>query len=166
MGNVRRGYFFFEKLEFIQGCTPSENDRLNFGDFLFNTRNTLELVGKSAIWRGELPVAYFNSNLMRISFYKKYIASNFFANLLFNTQVAIQSFRGIAIGTTSVAAIYSRDLFDVEVILPELEEQLKIVEVLGDFDAEILKIDSRISKVRLLKQAMMQELLTGKTRLI
>lgn len=46
------------------------------------------------------------------------------------------------------------------------EEQQAIAGVLSDMDAEILALEQRRDKTRLLKQGMMQELLTGRTRLI
>ena len=47
-----------------------------------------------------------------------------------------------------------------------LEEQTAIADVLSDMDAEIAALEQRLVKTRALKQGMMQELLTGKTRLI
>ena len=45
-------------------------------------------------------------------------------------------------------------------------EQTAIAEVLSDMDAELAALAQRREKTRLLKQAMMQELLTGRTRLV
>jgi type I restriction enzyme S subunit len=45
-------------------------------------------------------------------------------------------------------------------------EQAAIAEVLSDMDAELWALEQRREKTRGLKQAMMQELLTGKTRLV
>lgn len=53
-----------------------------------------------------------------------------------------------------------------EVPLPSLNEQQAIATVLSDMDAEIVALEQKRDKVRALKQAMMQELLTGKTRLL
>jgi type I restriction enzyme, S subunit len=50
--------------------------------------------------------------------------------------------------------------------LPSLPEQTAIAEVLWDMDVELEKLEQRREKTRGLKQAMMQELLTGKTRLV
>jgi type I restriction enzyme S subunit len=50
--------------------------------------------------------------------------------------------------------------------LPPLPEQTAIAEVLTDMDAELAELEQRREKTRALKQAMMQELLTGKARLI
>ena len=50
--------------------------------------------------------------------------------------------------------------------VPSLEEQTAIAAFLSDMDAEIVALEQRREKTRDLKQAMMQELLTGKTRLV
>ena len=47
-----------------------------------------------------------------------------------------------------------------------LPEQTAIAAVLSDMDAELAALEQRRDKTRALKQAMMQELLTGKTRLV
>ena len=47
-----------------------------------------------------------------------------------------------------------------------VEEQSAIATVLSDMDAEIAALEQRRNKTKDIKQAMMQELLTGKTRLV
>lgn len=164
MGNLGRGYIKLDKLEFVVG-KAKEVDRLEFGDLLFNTRNTLDLVGKVSVWRNELSVAFFNSNLMRITFDPVLIGSNFYMNAVMNSNDFVNALSDIAIGTTSVAAIYSRDLFQLKVSLPPKEEQTAIATILSDMDEEIQALEQRLGKTRQIKQGMMQELLTGKTRL-
>ena len=53
-----------------------------------------------------------------------------------------------------------------QLTFPRLSEQTAIAEVLTEMDAELAALEQRREKTRALKQAMMQELLTGKTRLI
>ena len=55
---------------------------------------------------------------------------------------------------------------EYEVQLPPLPEQTAIAEVLTEMDGELAVLEQRREKTRALKQAMMQELLTGRTRLI
>jgi type I restriction enzyme, S subunit len=50
--------------------------------------------------------------------------------------------------------------------LPPLPEQTAIATILSDMDAELTALEQRREKTLALKQAMMQELLTGKTRLL
>src|SRR6266478_5969264 len=49
---------------------------------------------------------------------------------------------------------------------PTLNEQTAIAEVLSDMDAELAGLEQRREKTRALKEGMMQELLTGRTRLV
>lgn len=167
MGNLGRGKIVLNKLEYVTiASTPSNKDLLHYGDLLFNTRNTMKLVGKVAIWRNELFKAYFNSNIMRIKFKEKYVKSNFFMNYLFNTRKVINSLADIATGTTSVAAIYTRDLFKLKLFIPKTEVQVEIAQVLLEMDIEISQLETQRSKYKMLRTGMMQELLTGKKRLI
>ncbi len=54
----------------------------------------------------------------------------------------------------------------VEVSYPPLPEQTAIAAILSDMDTEISALEQRRDKTRLLKQGMMQELLTGRIRLV
>ena len=166
MGNIARGSMDTSKVEYISaGVIPDRQHKLINGDVLFNTRNTLDLVGKVAIWRDELPLAYYNSNLMRLEFDPQQVCSTGYANATLNSAGAIAILRGLATGTTSVAAIYTRDLLDIPFISPPLPEQEAIATALGDADALIESLDKLIAKKRQIKQGTMQELLTGKRRL-
>lgn len=51
-------------------------------------------------------------------------------------------------------------------LLPPKPEQIAIAEALGAMDAEIAALEAKLSKARLVKQGMMQELLTGRIRLV
>jgi type I restriction enzyme S subunit len=50
--------------------------------------------------------------------------------------------------------------------MPSIEEQTAIASILSDMDAEIAALEQRRDKTRALKQGMMQELLTGRIRLV
>ena len=69
-------------------------------------------------------------------------------------------------GGSTFLEISKGQLANVEVQVPELEEQIAIASVLSDIDAEIQVLEKRRTKTRDFKQAMMQELLTGRTRLV
>jgi type I restriction enzyme S subunit len=58
------------------------------------------------------------------------------------------------------------ELNKLEFPLPPLPEQTAIAEVLSDMDAELAELERRRDKTRMIKQGMMQELLTGRTRLL
>ncbi len=64
-------------------------------------------------------------------------------------------------------SVNSTDVRAVEINLPmDAPEQTAIAAVLSDMDAELVALEARRDKTRDLKQAMMQELLTGRTRLV
>ena len=64
-------------------------------------------------------------------------------------------------------SVNSNDVKAVEIEFPmDVDEQAVIASVLSDMDAELAALEARRDKTRDLKQAMMQELLTGKTRLV
>jgi len=52
------------------------------------------------------------------------------------------------------------------VLPPTKAEQTAIATALSDMDTEIEKLETQLSKYKMLKTGMMQELLTGKTRLM
>jgi type I restriction enzyme, S subunit len=66
----------------------------------------------------------------------------------------------------AVVHIGSSALASVTLTLPPLPEQTAIATVLSDMDLELAALEQRRDKTRALKQGMMQELLTGRTRLL
>lgn len=67
---------------------------------------------------------------------------------------------------SGVPSLNARTIEQIEIACPEPAEQFAIAAVLSDMDAELTALEARRDKTRDLKQAMMQELLTGKTRLL
>ncbi|WP_153117550.1 restriction endonuclease subunit S [Rhodocyclus tenuis] len=66
----------------------------------------------------------------------------------------------------AVVHISAAALSSIVLALPSLPEQNAIAAVLSNMDAELLVLEARRDKIRNIKQGMMQELLTGKTRLV
>ena len=66
----------------------------------------------------------------------------------------------------SVYGISKTATRQISVLLPEPKEQIAIATILSDMDAEITALESKRDKARKIKQGMMQELLTGRIRLI
>jgi type I restriction enzyme S subunit len=67
---------------------------------------------------------------------------------------------------STVYHLYGSDMKKFTLALPPLPEQTAIAAVLSDMDAELAVLEERREKTRQLKQGMMQELLTGRTRLV
>ncbi|MFL2099344.1 restriction endonuclease subunit S [Desemzia sp. FAM 23989] len=154
MGNIQRGYFIFTKTEYLnENDNVEEKNMVKFGDFLFNTRNTLELVGKGATWFGKDDEFAFNSNIARFTF--KGIDTIFF-NYLYNTPQMIKQVQARAVGTTSVAAVYPRDLNSMKFELPIIIEQQKIGSFFKLLDNAIALHQDKLEKLKQLKKGYLQ----------
>lgn len=162
MGNIKRGYFSFNKLEKLREIeTIQEKYYIKKGDFLFNTRNTMELVGKSATWTNKSGKFAFNSNIARLVL--KDIDTYFF-NYLYNTSKMINKVKSLAVGTTSVAAIYPRDLNHLNYFLPLIAEQEKIGEFFSKLDRQIELEEQKLEKLEEQKKGYMQQIFSQKLR--
>ncbi len=69
-------------------------------------------------------------------------------------------------GITATNIISKKGFSELVFSFPSFSEQCAIANILSDMDAEIAALEQKRDKIRALKQGMMQELLTGKTRLL
>ena len=142
-----------DHLEFSKKCRPQR------GDILFGKAASVGMVAlidtdmELNIWS---PLA-----LIRVS----HRASETF---VFYALQAMHIHRQIVLLTNSSSQgnIGMSDIGSLAIPLPKHDEQGAIAAVLSDIDAELSALEARRDKTRALKQAMMQELLTGRTRLV
>jgi len=81
----------------------------------------------------------------------------------------MKNWRNYSIASASLgvqANIGTRDILNGILELPSIEEQIRIATILSDMDAEIAALENKLAKYRRLKQGMMQNLLTGRIRLL
>ena len=135
---------------------------IKHGDLLFaGSGETAEEIGKCAAYlAGEEAYAGGDIVVLRPS-----DQNSLYLGHLLNHRVVAQQKARFGQGD-AVVHISARNLAQVSVELPPLEEQDAIAQVLSDMDAEIAALEQRSTKTADLKQAMMQELLTGHTRLV
>jgi type I restriction enzyme S subunit len=88
-----------------------------------------------------------------------------YLSYLFRSEPFKQRVRTVAVGQT-MASLNTRILGNVLIVLPYMEEQAAIATILSDIDAEIAALEAKLAKARQVKQGMMQELLTGRIRLV
>lgn len=68
---------------------------------------------------------------------------------------------------STIIHLYQKDISKFEFLMPPtIGEQVAIASILSDMDNEIEALDQKLAKTRQLKQGMMQQLLTGKIRLV
>ncbi|MCX2801107.1 restriction endonuclease subunit S [Microbulbifer thermotolerans] len=73
---------------------------------------------------------------------------------------------GDLVEATALPSLSGRDIGRRKIALPTRNEQTAIATILSDMDEEIQALQQRLEKTRQIKQGMMQELLTGRTRLV
>lgn len=167
MGNLGRGCIVLDKLECLEeGSSFDDAHRLSMGDFLFNTRNSLDLVGKVAVWHDELEFALYNSNLLRVRFKKDFISSPDFMGFVFNSSGALGWLALLAKGTTSVAAIYYKDLRSMVVPIPPVDEQNAISSFISKCLSRLDTLEEKaIQSINLMNErrtALISAAVTGK----
>ena len=156
MGNIQRGYFSLDKLEYLDENDVVEPENIAYkGDFFFNTRNTLDLVGKGATWTGDSGKYAFNSNIARFNLGE---LDTIFFNYLYNTGSMQKQVHARAMGTTSVAAIYPRTLDSITYCIPCKEEQLKIGYCLKNIDDLITLHQRKYDSLVNVKKAMLEKM--------
>lgn len=147
---------------FISTTVAATATRLRQGDLLFaGSGETKEEIGKCVAFVDDHE-AYAGGDIVilrLVEAHPKFMG--YYCNTApVNAQKASKG-QGDAVVHISAAALSS-----IKVAVPSLPEQTAIAAVLSDMDAELAALEARRDKTRDLKQAMMQELLTGRTRLI
>jgi type I restriction enzyme S subunit len=114
-----------DDLTFVD-VSPAELLRyeLRDGDVLFNTRNSVELVGKVAVWPAGRPGHVYNNNLLRLRFVSRVDPA--FAGLLMISPAFRSYLQTVKSATTSVCAIYQRSIMAAPFACPSLDEQRSI----------------------------------------
>lgn len=140
-----------------------EEYTLQPNDLLFNNTNSVDLIGKTAIFRGEIPKCVYSNHLTRIRVdFDKVIPEWILFVLIRKWQMGI--FKAICHRHVHQAGINNNDLLNIKIPVPEISEQQKIAQILSTVDKK-LKIE-RQEKARLerAKRGLMDLLLTGKIR--
>jgi type I restriction enzyme S subunit len=107
--------------------TEVDNYSLQIDDFLFNTRNSRELVGKNTVVKHYFNEhILFNNNIMRVRFSS--IANPRIISYYLNSPLGNSKLEEIKKVTTNVAAIYAKDLNNIFIPIPPLKEQQRIVD--------------------------------------
>lgn len=133
-------------------------------DVLFNRTNSIEHVGKTAIWRGQIKQASFPSYLVRLVPDKSKLIPeylNIWLNLPF-TQLLIRRYATPGVHQVNINPTNLRKVFIA--LSQNTFEQEKIVKILDAHDTRIQKEQAYLNKLKQQKKGLMQDLLTGKVR--
>jgi len=133
---------------------------IRVGDFLFARSGA---IGRYGIVYEDTD-AIFGSYIIRFNFEARKLKNEFFG-YLYETQIIWRQLLSITQGSSNIN-INAANIKSLNIPLPHVNEQTAIAEVLMEMDMELAALQQRREKTRALKQAMMQQLLTGLIRLV
>jgi type I restriction enzyme S subunit len=163
MNNLRDGRVVVDDLRYLPGAVPGHL-RLRGGDVLFNRTNSIDHVGKSALWRGELPEATFASYLVRLVPDRRKLVPGYLVEWLQHPLVR-QRVRAIATVAVQQVNVNPTRLRALEIDTPvDLSLQRRVVATLAAFDMRIEEQRREQLKLRELKVGLTDDLLNGSRR--
>jgi type I restriction enzyme S subunit len=164
VANVQDGFLDLTEMSMIE-VTRHDLKRYAVlpGDVLMNEGGDLDKLGRGSVWQGEFIPCVHQNHVFVVRC--RSTISHEYLNIWTGTTTARRYFLVAGKQTTNLATINKTALGQLPVVLPRLPEQRTIAEALSDVDALLGTLDRLIAKKRDLKQAAMQQLLTGQTRL-
>lgn len=155
-----------EYFDYVNINANENQNKAMKGDLFFNgSSETPEEVGMCSILVEDVPNLYLNSFCFGFRLNKELKIDGLFLSYFFRSDEGRKLFFSLAQGATRYNLSKS-NFMKMEIPLPKPDEQTAIAQVLIDMDAEIESLEQNRDKYKAIKQGMMQELLTGKTRLI
>ena len=151
---------------YVDSRKVSESQVMQPNDILVCMANgSKELVGKAGLFHIRDEYVYTFGTFMGCFRIEPAIADASFVFYLFQT-CRFRDFIALALAGSSINNLKPSDIESAEFQVPNRNEQHAIAAVLSDMDAEIAALERRRDKASAIKQGMMQQLLTGRIRLI
>lgn len=169
MGNLQNGEIDWSNLSYTSDEEDIKKYLLKSGDVLFNRTNSPELVGKTSIYRGEMPAIY-AGYLIKLD-YEKNIVVGDYLNYYLNSSKAKEYYMQVKTDGVSQSNINAKKIGEFEIPLPTLSEQHEIVRLIDDLlarerkaqqAAEQALASSDLMKKSILARAFRGELGTNK----
>ena len=162
MGNItRKGNIDFSDLVFTSNKTDIEKLRLKPGDLLFNRTNSSEWVGKTAIYRGEIP-AIFAGYIIRMT---PLLLDTEYVNLVMNSQYERDWCNYVKTDGVNQSNINSQKLAQFILPIPPLAEQKRIVNATKHWLSLVESIEQNKLDIQehlhLAKQKVLQKAIEG-----
>jgi len=163
MGNLVGGEIDYSDLKYSSGIDALKV-LLRDGDVLFNRTNSIDYVGRTGIYRHKGNQVSFASYLVRLVPNREELSAEYL-NLWLNeeaNQIRVKQFATFGV---QQANINPTNLGTLEMAYPiENEEQDRICEAINASRINLVDMETRLRKLRSLKTALMQDLLTGEVR--
>lgn len=164
--NVQDSTIVISDVQFVNAARVSEKQTLRKNDILICMANgSKALVGKAGLFSLDDGYVYTFGAFMGCFRNNSKTYNSAFVFYLFQMGRYRDYINNLLAGS-SINNLSPGSIESLEFSMPPLPEQTAIASVLSEMDAELAALEQRREKTRALKQGMMQELLTGKTRLL
>jgi type I restriction enzyme S subunit len=132
---------------------------LKKGDVLFDNTNSVDLIGKTAIFKNEFSNAVYSNHLTRLRVDNSRVTPEWITyTLVRKWQQGF--FKAMCHRHVHQAGISNSNLLNIKILLPPMLEQCGVIDFLGVVDSAIELTDRVIAKTERLKKGLMQQLLT------
>jgi restriction endonuclease S subunit len=164
VANVQEDRIEFDDLHQMHFTAEErETFRLESGDILLNEGQSLELVGRPAMFRGELSELYFQMTLLR--FRARPMVDPNFALLVFRSYLREGRFRTVSRGSTNIAHLSRKRFVEMPFPLPPLTEQHELVELarmqLEQIEVQRAASESALAKIPLVATELLAAAVGG-----
>ena len=156
--SIGNRYLNRERFRQLQSC------EVRPGDFLISTMGT---IGKCAIVPSSIHPGIMDSHLIRLRINEKKLLPEYLLHL-FSEELGYLKGQTSKLSVGGIMDGLSTKIVNTLIVYypEELNEQQAIASVLSAMGDEITKLEQKLAKYRQIKQGMMQQLLTGKIRLV
>lgn len=142
-----------------------ERYSLKYGDVLMNEGGDFDKLGRGDVWLNQIEPCLHQNHVFAVrpqqeklnSFYLAALAASYYGK---------KYFLSCAKRSTNLASINSSQIKEFPVLVPPISEQQEIVQILSTWDKAILATEKLLENSQQQKKALMQQLLTGKKRLL
>ena len=160
--NIASNSFIYKDIKYI---SEGKAEELNYHSFIAGDIVLAKLgdpIGVSCIIPPNLPRGIVVADVVRIRVSKKKVDKRFVVQSL-NSPICLQQLKSTKIGSTRPRVNLS-DVRDMKMILPDLQEQEKIAEILSAADNKLELLRNKKTYLERIKKGLMNDLLTGKVR--
>lgn len=164
MGNIQGGCLNFSSLKYLPRSAAGVGGLLlERGDLLFNRTNSAELVGKSAVFHGDME-ATFASYLIRVRFDESVHAE--WANIVVNSPQGRAYIAAIASQQVGQANVNGTKLKAFPLPVPPLGTQVELIQAFNDVESAAERLRSEASRglarARSLRRALLAAAFSGR----
>jgi type I restriction enzyme S subunit len=164
VANVQDGHIDLREVKTIQvETTQVERYSLQAGDVLMTEGGDFDKLGRGDVWKAQIAPCLHQNHVFAVRPDADKLNSHYLAALA-ASDYGKQYFISCAKRTTNLASINSSQLKAFPVLLPSLDEQARIAEIVDAANARIAVLKTKQSHYQTLKNGLMQKLLTGEWR--